>query len=146
MGVCPDSDGENFCDTNCLFITRAAFGVLSTWALMDRAFHAIDDRVVWQAIIQQNYSRAHTGCATVAYRARLANFYNAIGETPPENVKVGQIETIWAALSAWEAAGHPSLRRQGSHRADSAGAKARERIPTGMRPRHLHALIPSAAE
>jgi hypothetical protein len=124
MGVCPESDGKNFCDTNCLFVARPAFGVLSTWALMDRAFHAIDDRVLWQAIVQQNYSRAHTGRPTVAYRARVANFYNANGETPPENVKVGQIESIEAALTAWEVAGHPSLRRRGSYRAGSSLAAA----------------------
>jgi hypothetical protein len=91
---------------------------------MDRAFHAIDDRVLWQAIIQQNYSRAHTGRPTIAYRARLANFYTANGETPPENVKVGQIEAIGAALTAWEAAGHPSLRSRGSHRVGRSLAAA----------------------
>ncbi len=116
MAECAESDGENFCDANCLFITRPAFAVLSTWALMDRIFHAIDDRVMWHAIKQQNYARAHTARATVAYRARLANFYIDMGEAPPAGIKTGQVESIMEALTAWEVAGYPSVRREWRYR------------------------------
>ncbi|MBV8511554.1 MAG: glycosyltransferase family 2 protein [Xanthobacteraceae bacterium] len=126
MAECTASDGDNFSDTNCLFITRAAFAVLSTWVLMDRAFHAIDDRVIWHAIKQQGYSLAHTGRASVAYRARLPNFYTDLGETPPLEVKAQQVEAIMAALTAWEAAGNAPLRMRWGYRRYAAPNRIRE--------------------
>jgi hypothetical protein len=126
MAECTASDGETFSDTNCLYLTRPAFGVLSTWALMDPAFHAIDDRVMWHAIKQQGYSRAHTEQASVAYRARLPNFYTDLGETSPVDVKLAQAEAIMSALAAWEAAGNATLRMNWGYRRYAGPNRIRE--------------------
>ncbi|MEN9314698.1 MAG: hypothetical protein RIS35_1091 [Pseudomonadota bacterium] len=116
MAECTASDGEVFCDTNCLFLTRAAFGVLQHWALMDRAFHAIDDRVIWHHILEAGLSRAHTGRATAMYRATYPGFYRDLGETPPEGVKAPKGNPIGDALRAWQAAGLAPIRPRWGYR------------------------------
>ena len=106
------SDGEKFCDTNCLFLTRPAFSLLSHWALMDRAFHPIDDRVMWYHILQAGLKRAHTGRVTVAYRATHQGHYRDLGETPPNGAKSPDNNPIGVAFLAWEAKGFPPLRME----------------------------------
>jgi len=46
LAICLSSDGEQFCDTNCLAVFRPAFAVFAQWSLMDPLLHAIDDRVI----------------------------------------------------------------------------------------------------
>ena len=110
MAHCTASDGEVFCDTNCLFVTREAFSLLSNWALMPAAFHPIDDRVIWFHILQSGLARAHTGLATVGYRATHEGFYRDLGEAPPEGVKTSLASEIPLALQHWEQLGLPPLR------------------------------------
>lgn len=104
MAVCAASDGEQFCDTNCLSVFRPAYDVLSRWALMSHALHAIDDRVVWRYVLDQGFSRAHTGLATAYYRATHAGFYNDIGRPVPPGVKSGS-NAIGEAVQAWRRMG-----------------------------------------
>lgn len=123
MAECTASDGEIFCDTNCLLITRKAFDVLAQWALMDRAFHPIDDRVIWHHILRAGHSRAHTGRATAIYRATYPGFYTDLGEAPPAGVKTPTGNPIGEALAAWVAAGNPPIRpRWGYQRYRRPGA------------------------
>lgn len=100
MATCTTSDGERFCDTNCLAVFRPAFEVLAQWALMDPALHPIDDRVIWRFILDRGFSRAHTGKASVFYRATHAGFYLDLGESPPPEAKQS-VRTIGAALQKW---------------------------------------------
>ena len=89
LGKCFEVDGTRFVDTNCLFLTRAAFDIIPVWWLMPPRFHAIDDRVVWANIMKRNFSRAHSEKTTVAYRTAFANHYRNFGEEPPEGAKSG---------------------------------------------------------
>ena len=89
LGKCFEVDGERFVDTNCLFLTRAAFNIIQVWYLMAPKYHAIDDRVIWAHIKSKNLSRAHSGNTTVAYRTAFANHYRRFGEKPPEGTKSG---------------------------------------------------------
>jgi hypothetical protein len=108
MAQCLTSDGEQFCDTSCLMLMRPAFPVTSVWALMDPSQHAIDDRVVWQRLLQSGLPRAHTGRPSVAYRATLTNFYHHFREKPPAGAKVPV--TLMRAAKQWVREGNPPLR------------------------------------
>ncbi len=116
MAECTASDGDSFSDTNCLFITRAGSECCRDGPLWIERFTPLTIRVIWRAIKQQGYSLAHTGRASVAYRARLPNFYTDLGETPPLEAKAEQVEAIMAALTAWEAAGNAPLRMRWGYR------------------------------
>ncbi len=108
LATCLSSDGEIFCDTNCLMLFRSAFSLCSVWALMEPDEHAIDDRVVWYRILQSGASHAHSRCATLAYRATHAGIYKDLGLTVPQGVKNGP--AIGDALQRWEAKGNPPLK------------------------------------
>ena len=110
MAECLASDGEIFCDTNCLFVMREAFHLLSHWALMPKQYHPIDDRVMWHHFGQSGLAKAHTALATVCYRATHEGFYHDLKEVPPEGVKKAHSSEIPTALKAWEDAGNPPLR------------------------------------
>lgn len=110
MAECLASDGVIFCDTNCLFVMREAFHLLSYWALMDRQYHPIDDRVMWHHLKKSGLTKAHTGLATVCYRATHEGFYHDLNELPPEGVKRAYTSDIPLALKLWEDAGNPPLR------------------------------------
>ena len=110
MAECLTSDGQNFCDTNCLFFTRPAFHMLAQWSFMGKMFSHIGDRVLWQLIRQSGLTTAHTNEATVLYRATHEGFYRDLGELAPEGVKRSTDSNIPFALAQWEKLGHPSLR------------------------------------
>lgn len=114
LAECLMSDGERFCDTNCLFLTRAAFSILPVWALMDRRMHAIDDRVIWYHVLRSGLPRAHTGRPTVAYLATHAPIYQDLGLPVPDSAKAPT--EVRKALAAWAAAGLPSLKLRASYR------------------------------
>lgn len=107
LATCLASDGEQFSDTNCLFLTRAAYHLIDTWVLMDRDFHAIGDRIFWHTIKTSGLTRAHYSEPTVGYLATHAGFYRDLGEPIPP----GLTEPTWAydALRRWKAKGGPSL-------------------------------------
>jgi len=96
LGKCPEVDGENFVDTNCLLLTRAAFNIIQVWWMMDPQYHPIDDRVVWANIKSNDLSTAHSVKATAAYRTAFTFHYLRYGENPPEGTKSGT--AVWEAL------------------------------------------------
>jgi glycosyltransferase involved in cell wall biosynthesis len=87
LGICPEIDGEEFVDTNCLFLTRAAFGAVSAWYMMPPELVEIGDRVVWQTIKDAGLSRHHVNDPTVNYRTRYAAHYRYFGKAPPPGAK-----------------------------------------------------------
>ena len=87
LGRCPEVDGEQFVDTNCLFLTQQAFGLVAAWYLMPREQVRIGDRVVWNAIRDAKLSCAHTEQPTVHYRTMYAVHYHHFGKTPPPGAK-----------------------------------------------------------
>jgi glycosyltransferase involved in cell wall biosynthesis len=87
LGRCPEVDGERFADTSSLFFTRAAFGLVAVWYRMPHALTAICDRVVWKAVLDEDYSRAHSNVATVNFRTGYRVHYTHFGKTPPPGAK-----------------------------------------------------------
>jgi glycosyltransferase involved in cell wall biosynthesis len=93
LGRCPEVDGEQFVDTNCLFLLSAAFAVVATWYLVPRGHVLAADREVWQTIKNRNLRRAHTGLPTVAYRTNYRVHFDYFGVTAPAGAKV----LVWDA-------------------------------------------------
>ena len=87
LGRCPEVDGENFVDTNCMFLTAAAIDVVSVWYRMPRKLVSVGDRVVWGAIKDRRISRAHLPIPTVNYRTNWGSHYLHFGKTPPAGAK-----------------------------------------------------------
>lgn len=88
LGICKESDGTNFCDTNCYFVTRAAFPACAAWMFKDSSEGIVGDRRFWATIQQGGYVRAHVNMPTVNYTSTLAFHYQMFDETPPDDSKV----------------------------------------------------------
>ena len=88
MGVCNESDGVNFNDTNCYFLSKPAFGAIAAWVLKDKKDGIIGDRIFWNTVQRMNLTRSHCMMPTVNYTTTLAFHYEVFGETPPSDSKV----------------------------------------------------------
>jgi hypothetical protein len=78
-----ESDGSAFCDTNCMFMGRAAFWSIPLWGMVEPA---VNDRLVWDAV----RSKMKTGrCTepTVCYTASHHFMYVSAGEAAPAGTK-----------------------------------------------------------
>lgn len=83
LAVCTQSNGVDFCDMNCFFFTRPAFGALGQWAFKDPAASIVDDYVLWHIVKSSNARLAHSSEPTVNYRTMWALTYIQHGEEPP---------------------------------------------------------------
>lgn len=90
MGVCPESDGKIFCDTNCLLVTKKLAEEAGLWWLIPDDMHVIDDRVMWDTLIHATDRISSTGAATVFYRTAFEFHYRAFNIPPPDGVKQGE--------------------------------------------------------
>jgi glycosyltransferase involved in cell wall biosynthesis len=88
MGRCHEVNGTTFVDTNCLFLRRPAFGLLSAWAQIPHAHAAIGDRIVWARVLKSGLPHTHTGRATVHYRTPYKVHYDRFGLPVPDGAKV----------------------------------------------------------
>jgi hypothetical protein len=79
LGACPEVDGENFVDTNCLYLTRKAFGMVTIWYLMARSQTEVGDRCVWNAIKAAGLARFHDCRSSVNCRTRNLAHYRFLG-------------------------------------------------------------------
>lgn len=77
-----ESNGSDFCDTNCLFLGKGAVHLLTYW-VTDTASRLWSDRHFWSAIKQSGIGIKHTLKATVNYHSRWAWHYQQAGRTPP---------------------------------------------------------------
>ncbi len=116
MAECLSSDGEQFCDTNCLMVMRPAFGAMAQWAVMPPAFHAIDDRVMWHTLKAGGHPRAHSPRVTVSYRASAAGIYRDLSWPLPEGVRDDADQRVALAVQAWADAGLPPVNVSWSYR------------------------------
>lgn len=77
-----ESNGSDFCDTNCMFIGKNALHLLSYW-VTDPAMRLWSDRQFWSAIVESKLSRMHVSLPTVNYHSRWAWHYHNSGLVPP---------------------------------------------------------------
>jgi FkbM family methyltransferase len=87
MNVADASNGDDFTDTNCLCVFRAAFDLLPLWGMIPPAFGMVGDRIFWYAVRTRCASRAHSPEPTVCYRSTYARHYELLGEDPPPAAK-----------------------------------------------------------
>lgn len=90
MGICPESDGQIFCDTNCLMITKKLAEEAGLWWLIPDDMHVIDDRVMWDTLIHATDRIASTGTASVYYRTAFEFHYRLFNIQPPPAAKIGE--------------------------------------------------------
>lgn len=89
MGVCPESDGKVFCDTNCLLVTKNLAEEAGLWWLIPDDMHVIDDRVMWDTLIHATDRIASTQSASVYYRTAFEFHYRMFNVQPPAEAKLG---------------------------------------------------------
>lgn len=77
-----ESNGEDFCDTNCLFIGRPCLHLLTCWVTEPSA-RLWSDRQFWSAILQSGTKRSHCLRPSVNYHSRWAWHYQQAGVKPP---------------------------------------------------------------
>ncbi len=82
-----ESNGVDFTDTSCLWLTGQALSLVPLWGMMPPKAGPIGDRVFWRAVVNQGVSRAHDPSPTVAFRTRYQFHYEQAGEIPPEGAK-----------------------------------------------------------
>ncbi|MET0876302.1 MAG: glycosyltransferase, partial [Tardiphaga sp.] len=82
-----ESNGVDFTDTSCLWLTGPALGLIPLWGMMPPQAGPIGDRVFWRAVVNQGLTRAHDPRPTVAFRTRYQIHYEQAGETAPEGAK-----------------------------------------------------------
>ena len=87
LGVCVESDGQRFNDTNCYMIMRSVFYIFSTWGFKDKGLAAVGDSIFWNTLVHAKLSRAHHTRPTVNYVTLYGNHYVVRGENPPPNAK-----------------------------------------------------------
>jgi len=79
-----ESNGETFCDTNCLFLGKNTFYLLPYW-IVQAEYRLWSDRNFWEAIKQSKLSRIHCKIPTVNYYTRWAWHYQHAGKVPPDD-------------------------------------------------------------
>jgi len=77
-----ESDGNLFCDTNCLFLKKSTIHLMTHW-VTDPSFKLWSDRQFWSSIINSNCKRVHCSEPTVNYHSRWAWHYQQAGLVPP---------------------------------------------------------------
>ena len=81
-----DSDGDAFCDTNCVFLTLAAFDLIMEW-LMPKDMAVVGDRVFWERVRRSGFKRVTSDLPTVNYVTDWASHYERFGWPVPANAK-----------------------------------------------------------
>lgn len=94
LGACPESNGQDFADTNCLFFARTGFRLVSAWVLIPEALHDIDDRWMWGQIRLNDLRTAHSDKPTVAYRSTWPYHYQLYSRLPPAGIKTWEFSQV----------------------------------------------------
>lgn len=90
----------HFFDTNCMYLTRRAFGLVPIWGMMPPELSGVGDRVMSLAFRKHGLSIAVSDKATVAYTTQWREDYERIGEAPPVNAKSSQL--VLKAIAFWK--------------------------------------------
>lgn len=92
INVCNESDGKNFNDTNCYFLTREAMLVSTSWGFKEKKMSLVGDRLVWSHVTQRFPRRSHNPAPTVNYTTNIAMHYLQANEHPPADARVIQVD------------------------------------------------------
>lgn len=86
LGLCSESDGDNFNDTNCYFVPRQYMHLGTGWAYKD-SDPAVGDRFVW-ATFKAGAPLIRSDPPTVNYTTTIAMHYLQRNLVPPPQAKV----------------------------------------------------------
>lgn len=87
LGVCHESNGREFCDTNCYLVMREAIPTVAPlWGFKPQTEAVVGDRRVWN--VAKTMATAHYSEPTVNYETKIAGHYLERGEQPPEDARV----------------------------------------------------------
>lgn len=85
-----ESNGKDFTDTNCMFLSRKTLPLLPYW-ITDPGKKLWSDRFFWDSVVQSKLSVAICDQPTVAYVTKWAAHYRMVGlEPPPESVWISK--------------------------------------------------------
>jgi hypothetical protein len=80
-----ESNGMDFCDTNCLFMTRNLMPLMTHW-ITSKDLYLAGDRVFWNLIVSnQNIKRQHCSIPTVNYFTKWAWHFQYAKEVIPDD-------------------------------------------------------------
>jgi glycosyltransferase involved in cell wall biosynthesis len=80
-----ESNGQDFCDTNCLFMTRALMPLMTHW-ITSKDLYLAGDRAFWNLIVSnQNIKREHCSIPTVNYFTKWAWHFQYAKEVIPDD-------------------------------------------------------------
>lgn len=88
LGVCTESDGVHFTDTNCYLLLREAMPAAHAWGFKDLGHGPIGDRYMWRYVRQRVTDRVHNPRPTVNYTTRFAHHYLELGAPLPPDAKI----------------------------------------------------------
>ena len=94
MGICSESNGLGFNDTNCYLITKPYFSVCSAWAFKNQKDAIVGDRVFWNAV-QRCGANIVRAVSAVNYQSDYAHHYQMFGKEIPKTAKIlvdGQVK------------------------------------------------------
>jgi glycosyltransferase involved in cell wall biosynthesis len=103
-----ESNGVDFADTSCLWLTGRALSLIPLWGMMPPQAGPIVDRVFWRAVVNQGLPRAHDPGPTVAFRTRYQYHYEQAGERPPEGAK--SVEMVQDCADWFASSGDAAVR------------------------------------
>lgn len=84
MGVCQGSNGVGFNDTNCYFITRPAFSLMSHWGFQLKEWALFSDHPVWAAVSLSGLPMVRTNSVLVNYPSDYMDHYKDFGFPIPD--------------------------------------------------------------
>ena len=84
MGICKGSNGVTFNDTNCYFITRPAFSLMSSWGFQIKQWALFSDHPVWAAVSLSGMPMVRTNSVKVNYPSDYIDHYKDFGFPIPD--------------------------------------------------------------
>lgn len=87
VGLCLESNGIHFNDTNCYLITKPYFGLFAAWAFKNQKDCIVGDRVFWNEVKRSNASILRSDSA-INYESDYAHHYKMFDMAPPPESKV----------------------------------------------------------
>lgn len=88
LGVCTESDGNRFNDTNCYLLLRPAFHLARYWGFKPVRDAVIGDRIVWEACVRRHERIGRNPVPTLNYTTHVAAHYLSRNEVPPSDARV----------------------------------------------------------
>jgi len=80
-----ESNGTDFCDTNCLFLTSRLLHIMTGW-ITDKNQALAGDRIFWNLIASNsNIKRSHSSTPTVNYYTKWAWHFQQANVTIPDD-------------------------------------------------------------